>query len=53
MNKKKIYNKPIAKVVKIDHVHLLNESRDPYVPGGTGGGKNVQEVLGSTEAVQE
>ena len=41
MNKKKIYNKPIAKIVKIDHVHLLNESKDPYGPGGSGQGQSV------------
>jgi len=52
MNKKKFYNKPIVKIVKIDCVHLLNESRDPYGPGGSGGGNNVTEVPVSTEAEQ-
>ncbi len=39
MNKKKIYNKPIAKVVKIDCVYLADISG--YGPGGSGQGQSV------------
>lgn len=39
MNKKKIYNKPIAKVVKIDCVYLADTS--DYGPGGSGQGQSV------------
>ena len=52
MNKKKFYNKPIAKVVKIDCVYLQN-TISGYGPGGTGGGQSVPEVPGSTEPEQE
>ena len=36
MKTKSFYSKPTVKVVKIDHVHLLNNSIDPYEYEGTG-----------------
>lgn len=36
MKTKSFYNKPTVKIVKIDHVHLLDDSIEPYGPGGSG-----------------
>lgn len=52
MKTKSFYSKPTVKVVKIDHVHLLNNSIDPYGPGGSGQ-QSVPEVPVNTEPEQE
>jgi hypothetical protein len=52
MKTKSFYSKPTVKIVKIDHVHLLNESIEPYVPGGSGQGQSVPEVPVNTETEQ-
>ena len=48
MKTKSFYNKPTVKIVKIDHVHLLDDSIEPYVPGGSG-----QEEGGNEQVVPE
>jgi len=50
MKTKSFYNKPIAKVVKIDCVCIVDTSG--YGPGGSGGGSSVTEVPESTETEQ-
>ena len=50
MKTKSFYSKPTVKVVKIDHVHLLDDSIEPYGPGGSG---KVQSLQCSIEMEQE
>ena len=52
MNKKKFYNKPIAKVVKIDCVYL-DSTISGYGPGGTGQQSVSVSMSESTEMEQE
>ena len=53
MKTKSFYNKPTVKVVKIDHVHLLDDSIEPYGPGGSGQQSVSVSMSESTEMEQE